>query len=158
MSDFKLPTTAGSVVSFEGWADADETEKFRYLVSLVPGHYENGEFVGAVWTDSYGEDGGVYDVAIDQILEGDPEVIYEAPEPQEIPAGTLDMFEERLYGAIVLVEDMFGEKAVAMFVPGCIADGEITDASWVNSYGGYFTQEEIEKSALALLVKGSTEL
>lgn len=160
MSDFILPTTAGSVVSFEDWGDVEKTEKFRYVVSLIPGHFDSatGEFGDVVWADAYGEDGGMYDVDADRILEGNPTLVFEAPEVNPVNAESLDMADERLYGAIVVLEDSFGEDAVAMFTPGIITDGEISDAEWTNSYGGYFTQAQVAENAKTLLVRGSADL
>lgn len=154
MTEFVLPTTAGSIVSFEDWADVDQTEKFRYVVTLLPGHYEKGEFHNLVWSDSYGEDGGMNDVSAETILAGEPQLIFEAPAVNVTPVSRLSLEDERKYGTVLVLDGGWGQELVT-FTPGAIIDGEMIDASWVNSYGGYKSQHEVENEAITRLVEGS---
>lgn len=160
MSVTTLPTTAGSIVSFDDWADEAQTEMFRYVITLVPGEIDpkTGELLNVVWTDAHGEDGTIYDVDASRILAGNPEIIFEAPEVSPVEAAKLDMDEERLYGAIVVLDHPDYGTSVAVFVPSFMDEGEISEAFWVNSYGAYFTQEEVTEFAATLLVKGAEHL
>lgn len=160
----ELPTTPGSIVSFEGWEDLAHTVRCRYVVTLVPGSYDRktGKFSDVLWMDLYAE-GELYNISEEEILKGDPKVLFEASEVTSTPAlvegGALDADEAREYGSIALLDSSeYGETTVATFTPGSLdEDGKIIEGGWMNSYGAWFSQSTIEDEAVALLVKGSLE-
>jgi hypothetical protein len=164
MSAFALPTTAGSIISFDGWEDLDKTTKFRYVITLVPGGYDtkNNVFTDVVWMDMYAEEGGIYNIPEEEILAGNPKVIFEAPAPAFTKATveTFDGDEVREYGSILLLDSIvYGDDAVAVFTPGALdlTHEVIIEGAWTNSYGTFFTQDEVEVEAKAILVMGTTE-
>lgn len=155
-----LPTTAGSIVTFEDWEDTAHTVKCRYVVTLVPGTYDSktGEFTDVVWMDMYAEDGGFFNLSAEEILTKNPEVLFEAPAVNVVPAGSFDTGEERQYGTIVLVDHPDYGDVVAVFTPGAVDDeGTIIEGGWMNSYGAWFSQGVIEDLSTALLVKGTRD-
>lgn len=163
MSNFKLPTTAGSIVTYDGWEDTKHTVKCRYIITLVPSAVdaETGELVGLVWTTAYGEDGGVHDISEEEILAGNPEIVFEASAPVNLPIEEFDPEEARAYGAVVLLNDPMGwvtEPLVVTFTPGLVTeDGEIAEADWVDPHGTIVRQDELNVHAIKLVVKGLDE-
>jgi hypothetical protein len=161
MSTFTLPTTAGSIITFDGWEDLDKTTKCRYTLTLVPGGYDvkGNVFTDVVWMDMYAEEGGLRDVPEDEILAGNPAIVFEAPELPSRAVIDFDAEESRQYGSILLLDNLdYGANTVAVFVPGAMdEDGKIIEGAWINSYGAWFSQGTVEDEATALLVMGSTE-
>lgn len=160
MTDFTLPTTAGSIVSFD-YVDGDgETiDNYRLAVTLTPGKYdtETQALSGLVWSDAYGAEGGLDDVDVETILAGNPKVVFEAEPMEERSVKGMDVPLERKAGAVFFL-DLPGTEAVVTLAPGGLAEGIAIECAWINSQGDYYTQEQVNKYAEYLLVEGSTEL
>lgn len=160
MSAFQIPTTAGSIITFEDWEDTKKTTKCRYVITLVPSAINaNGELINLFWMDAYAEEGGIFGVTEEGILAGNPEILFEAPE-QTLDI-TFDPEEARKYGAVVRLNNHFnGDHIPVTFTPGALnlTDGSVLEAFWIDGYGTCYKQEEINEYATALLVEGTDTL
>lgn len=160
MTNFALPTTAGSIVAFDYVdADGESIDSYRLAVTLVPGRYdtETKTLSGLVWSDAYGPDGGLDDVDPDTILAGNPEVVFEAEAMKERSVKDIDVPMERKAGAVFFL-DLPGTEAVVTLAPGGIAEGVAIELAWINSEGDYYTQEQVDAYAELMLVEGSMKL
>lgn len=160
MTDFVLPTTPGSIVSFDYIGpDGEGMEEYALAVTLVPAKYdtETKTLSGLVWTDSFGEEGGLGDVAPETILAGNPQLVFEAEPLTERSLKGIDIADERKPGAVLFL-DLPGTEAVVTFVAGGIADDIAIECAWINALGEYYTQEQVNAYAELLLVEGSSEL
>lgn len=134
-----LPTTPGSIVTFDLPADSDG-EVYRAVATLIPGHIDlDGTVHNAVWAgamlESPDDTGNVFDEAV--ILESNPAVhtVTEAGGDPE------SVFEE---GTVIRVP----EDEVTMtytYAPSFIYDGELRDLMWTNAYGGYLSADTLER-------------
>jgi hypothetical protein len=143
-----LPTTIGSIVTFTSWMDAAKTEPFLIVTTLIPGAITDGQAHHVVWTDAntQGELRDAFDPQA--IIDGDFTVLFEAEANPELRP--LDGVEsEGNYGEVVTYVDPTDpseepERLTATFTPGFIdeATGELGEAAWMNSYGGYISSVE----------------
>lgn len=162
MSEFKMPTTAGSIVSFDAWKDATQTTKIRHIITLIPGDIDiaTGEILAPSWTDSWGEKSGIFNsdetILHEAILASNPELIFEASEQVNIPVNELNVYAHHGYGATVILDKkVYGCPTLATLVPVSIDENNvILEAVWLNTYGQSFTPEAIEKNTVALIVEG----
>lgn len=159
--DFMLPTTPGSMVTFTGWADTAKTERFLYVATLLVGSIENGTTHDLVWGDSY-VDGYIAGVFTEkEILAGHPTVIFEAKANLDgLPLAGEEV--ENNYGEVVTYLDMDDPaesplRLTVTYTPGNIdqESGELSEAAWVNSYGGYIAWDNLLNSSPLVYAKGS---
>lgn len=159
-----LPTTVGSIVTYDTWEDNEQTEKFRAVITLVGGGWNGKEIVAAEWMDSYGQDGRIDPVTEEDILAGNPEIVFEAPEA--VDGGPVeDIYEFNLGSVVYEVEEEenmwgglvgmdYGEVLSYTFTPGFIdpQDGELTDCYWISSYGASLGTDSMSELELRSLV------
>lgn len=147
MTSITLPTTIGSIVTFVSGEGADAT---RLVATLLAGAIENGEAHNVVWSDSWNEGEDTDCFTTEEILAGDPQILFEAPaNPTFAPIDGAEV--SRNYGEVVTYDEpdsMTDEplRLTAIFAPGFVdaLTGEFEDAHWVNSYGTYASQDTIE--------------
>jgi hypothetical protein len=156
---FTLPTTIGSIVTFVTWADTAKTEKFRYVTTLIAGAIDNGKASNVVWGDAFTEEG--HDVFSEEtILAGDPTLLFQADEnPTLAPLVGAEL--EANYGETVTYDDEHEDiRLTVTYTPGIIdqESGELSEAGWVNSYGGWTTWDKLVKANPAVIVKGTTSI
>lgn len=154
-----LPTTIGSIVTFETWADTAETEKFTTVATLMVGAIEGDQAHGVVWADAYIEDIDQA-FAVERILANNPKVIFEAaPNPGFASLGTGP---QRNVGETVTYTEPSIEaplRLTATFTPGFIGeDGDFEDCYWMSSYGQYVSDETLEASDPIVVVRGAADL
>jgi len=152
MADFIFPTTAGSIISYSAWADNAKTERFQSVQTLVPGHRVGGDFVDLIWADAYVGLTDLNAVSTEDILAGDPVVLFEAPASVELP----NVSPQGNYGEVVtFVEE--DRIVTATYTPGFLDSetGRVGEAFWVSSYGESFSFAYIEESNPVVFVEGS---
>lgn len=128
---------------------------------MLVGAIDNGEKHSVVWGDAYvdGDGGGIF--TEEAILAGDPTLIFEAKENAELlPLADEDA--EPNYGEIVTYLDITDPseseiRLTAIYTPGIVdqENEELSDAAWVNSYGGYVSWDALEAGSPLVYVKGA---
>ena len=130
-----LPTTPGSIVTFDLPPDSDGSI-YRAVAALIPGHIdEHGTVHSAVWASAELQD--PEDMACvfseEAILRSNPEILVETE-----AADDREVEDLREPGTVIRVTE-HGIPMTYTFAPSFMWDGEMQDLFWTNSYGGYLS-------------------
>jgi len=127
-----LPTTPGSIVTFDLPPDSDGTVH-RAVAALIPGHIdENGTAHDMVWASAEltAPDDAACVFAPEVILASNPELLVQT----ERAAGPVE--EVREPGTVIRVFRAFGVETFT-FAPSFFYGGQMQELFWTNAYGGY---------------------
>jgi len=156
----KLPTTPGSIVTFTDWADKNKTEKFTYVVTLIPGDVTKGKADDLVWGDAFVDGDGADTFAEERILAGEPKLVHEAGSNPHFIALVGETAEQRFGEVLTFMtaEDGwdFAERVTVVYTPGLInpTTGEMDEGHWINSYGTWFKPEDVLAGDPQVIAKG----
>lgn len=156
----ELPTTIGSIVTFDGWADKAKTERIRSVATLMPEYIHEGKAEHLIWADAY-TDGESHDVfAPADILAGNPELFHLADSNPHCIGLVGETPEQRFGEVVTFIEDddldVTNHRQVLVYAPGHIDqdNGTMEEAGWVNALGVWFAFDTVLAGRPEILAKG----
>jgi len=136
-----LPTTPGSIVTFDLPPDSDGTT-YRGVAAFIPGHIdEDGVAHDIVWASAEitAPDDAACVFAPELILAGNPELLV----PTE-PAAGRAVEELREPGTVIQVPE-WETWMTYTFAPSFLYGDEMQELFWTNSYGGYLPSGDLDE-------------